>query len=266
MRLAIVGGNGFLGSAISKAAVGRGLQVTSLSQSGRPFKTPSGHQPKWTNEVKWLAGDVFNEESYSAVIKESDAVVHTLGILLESDYKAGPLSALQGLIQGRSPPNPITGGLYERVNRDAAIRVSEVFQRTRVSNTDDNPFVYISASDIFRPLIPSRYISSKRAAEEHLLGLEGIRAINLRPGLMYHPHTRPLSTIPATVIDVLNKLPLPRSIQGISEHSDLQSMLNLLHTNALHIDTVANAAIEAIQDRSVVGSVDANAMKALAWK
>lgn len=216
--------------------------------------------------MKWLRGNVFDEGTYEKVIAESDAVVHTLGILLESDYKAGPVSALKGLIEGRNPPNPLTGGLYERVNRDAAMAVSGVFQRTRKSTNEDNPFVYISASDIFRPIIPSRYISTKRAAEEWLNGLDGVRAVNLRPGLMYHPHTRPLSTIPATMIDVLNRLPIPKSVQGLDEDSDLQSILNLLSTNALHIDTVANAALESIVDRSMKGSVNVDAIKALAWK
>ncbi|TIB68867.1 hypothetical protein E3Q18_03641 [Wallemia mellicola] len=264
MKVAIVGGNGFLGSAITKAAVGRGWEVSSISQSGRPFRTPSGHTPKWTDEVKWTSANVFDQNTYADVIKQSDAVVHTIGILLESDYKNGPLDALKGLIAGRENPNPLTGGLYERLNRDAAIRVADVYKNTRTTQ-EDNPFVYISAADIFRPLIPSRYISTKREAEEYLKRLDGIRDISLRPGLMYHPHTRPISTIPATMIDILNKLPKP-FINGLDADSNLQSVQNLLHTSALHIDTVGAAALEAILDKSQSGDVNVDDIKRLAWK
>ncbi|TIA69628.1 hypothetical protein E3P91_03512 [Wallemia ichthyophaga] len=264
MRLAIIGGNGFLGSAITKAAVGRGWQVSSVSQSGRPYASPSGHAPKWTSRVEWHRGHVLDAETYREVIAESDAVVHTPGILLESDYKGGVMGALNALWHSHQPPNPLSGGQYERVNRDAAMTVSGVFQKTRSGSSVDNPFVYVSAADVFRPLIPARYISTKREAEEWIAGLDGVRAVSLRPGLMYHPHTRPLSTIPATLIDGLNHLTRcgeanAKSIQHTQHMHSSQSsqssqssysILNLLHTNALHIDTVANGALEAIADSS----------------
>lgn len=50
------------------------------------------------------------------------------------------------------------------------------------------PFIYISAADAFRPLVPSRYIETKRQAE---IGIErrcsehpeaGIRPVFMRPG------------------------------------------------------------------------------------
>ena len=73
MNVLVVGGNGFIGttskllsatraeppstctssigSAICKAALTRGMQVTSISSSGTPFRTPNGHLPAWTAKV-----------------------------------------------------------------------------------------------------------------------------------------------------------------------------------------------------------------------
>lgn len=48
------------------------------------------------------------------------------------------------------------------------------------------PFVFISAEDIFRPLIPSRYIETKREAElgitEMMQGRADYRGVYIRPG------------------------------------------------------------------------------------
>ena len=41
-RLLVVGGNGFVGSAVCKQALSRGWEVISISGSGRPFRTPRG--------------------------------------------------------------------------------------------------------------------------------------------------------------------------------------------------------------------------------
>lgn len=55
LSLLVVGGNGFVGSSIVKAAVARGWNVTSLSRSGSPYKSPQGHSPAWTRKVSSCA-------------------------------------------------------------------------------------------------------------------------------------------------------------------------------------------------------------------
>jgi len=42
-------------------------------------------------------------------------------------------------------------------------------------------FVYISAEDIFRPVIPARYITTKREAEENIANLCEASGHNVRP-------------------------------------------------------------------------------------
>jgi hypothetical protein len=90
------------------------------------------------------------------------------------------------------------------------------------------PFIYISAEDIFRPVISSKYIETKREAErgieQMIRGRPGYRGIYMRPstssflsthccilgwlitllfkGLVYHAHFRPLTTPPAALLDL----------------------------------------------------------------
>lgn len=88
-----------------KAALARNLRVTSFSSSGRPFRTPKGHAPAWTEHVEWLRGDVLSSSSSPGAENGVDAlkramegksgVVSTLGVLLEG-AGAGEGGGVQG--------------------------------------------------------------------------------------------------------------------------------------------------------------------------
>ena len=69
------------------------------SRSGTPnwssiTSTPT--PPAWSESVSWQKGDILNPSSYSTHLQGADAVVHSMGILLEADYK--------GVISGRESP------------------------------------------------------------------------------------------------------------------------------------------------------------------
>ncbi|CAO1622191.1 unnamed protein product [Sympodiomycopsis kandeliae] len=328
----VVGGAGFLGSAITKRLLAKGHMVTSMSPSGRAFLTPSGHSPAWSSlpSIRWARGDAFTPSTYQKMLTGEDvhpgaensqtatpvtAVVSTIGVLLEGNYKGSSGSwedvgkaLLKGWGMG-SEQNPLLnndsnggGGMYEKMNRDAVINVAETFLSTLPSSsrTSAAPFVFISAEDIFRPIIDPRYISTKRQAEAALerlswstsstppsssvipdsdgAGLESelntspkriLRPTYLRPGLMYHPHTRPLSTLPSAILDLSSKihsmlpnyLPTPANILKTLGQ---ESLSNLLLHSPLHIDTVAKAAEQAIIREEVSGPKGVEDIKALA--
>jgi len=76
---------------------------------------------------------------------------------------------------------------------DTFISTPSTAQSTASEITSDapgpsRPFVYISAADAFRPIVPSRYIESKREAEFEILRRTedkpdaGIRPLFMRPG------------------------------------------------------------------------------------
>jgi hypothetical protein len=117
-KLVVCGGNGFLGtyttnlhqtklqkanphsgSRICKAAAHRGWSVTSVSRSGTPHwssVSASANPPDWSHDVSWQKGDVLDPASYTQHLEGADAVIHSMGILLEADYK--------GVVSGRESP------------------------------------------------------------------------------------------------------------------------------------------------------------------
>lgn len=66
------------------------------SRSGEPkwdLVTGSHERPSWASSVQWTRADILKPETYKPFLGGASAVVHTMGILLEADYK--------GVVQGR---------------------------------------------------------------------------------------------------------------------------------------------------------------------
>ncbi|WVR03372.1 hypothetical protein IAU60_000363 [Kwoniella sp. DSM 27419] len=284
-KLLVVGGNGFLGSAICKAAVVKGWEVSSMSSSGKPYTTPAGHTPAWVPRVQWHSASAFEPSSYRSLVEGSTAVVHTLGILLEdSGYKQSVRSGdVLGLARSLVKASGLGGGNgnplkteeerrkgYEGMNRDSALKVLDTFLSTRINSTPSGPsmsaggpstpssFVYISAADAFRPLVPSRYIETKREAELEIArrcqeaGQSGneVKPVFMRPGLMYHPHIRPLTTLPAFLIDISAKLSTASGLPNpFASKSPLHGAMEGLRTYPLHVDHVASAVLRCIEEK-----------------
>lgn len=69
-----------------------------FSRSGEPqwdTVTSSRDRPSWASSVEWAKADVLRPETYKSFLNGANAVVHSMGILLEADYK--------GVVQGREP-------------------------------------------------------------------------------------------------------------------------------------------------------------------
>lgn len=78
-------------------------KLMSLSRSGEPqwrAVTKSPERPSWASSVEWAKADMLKPDSYKPFLGGATAVVHSMGILLEADYK--------GVVQGKAP---IVGGL-----------------------------------------------------------------------------------------------------------------------------------------------------------
>ncbi|GAW10116.1 mitochondrial protein [Lentinula edodes] len=287
-KLLVVGG-----SAICCAALAKGIQVTSVSSSGRPYTTPKGHTPAWTSKVTWLKGSAHNPTTFSDVLADVHGVVHTLGTLIED---GGSVFGFQNPLKG------ISEGSYEDINRDSALRVCEAFLSSGQGKQSPKPrpFVYISAEDVFRPIIPARYIETKREAE---MGIEAMlstsppgqyRGVYIRPSLVYHAHYRPLTTPAAAIFDLSASLhrKIPQGIPKPSQllhylgaalspqsslsirnargplkdaslGSPLDSIANAITIPPIHVDHVAEAIVIALEDSTVRGVVGVGRMREL---
>ncbi|TLD36026.1 NAD(P)-binding protein [Venturia nashicola] len=277
-KLVVCGGNGFLGSRICKAAVTRGWTVTSISRSGEPTwssVTASSTPPPWSESVKWHSADILKPSTYKDELQDADAVVHSMGILLEADYK--------GVLQGKEPimaglsrafsstkkgsqnpleqkegedlePQESDGQItYELMNRDSAIVLA------RESSTKKVPtFIYISAA-AGAPILPQRYITTKRAAESTIgSSFPSMRSIFIRPGMLYDS-SRSITMGLAAVTGIGA---MANSLVG----GRLTWLMGAGGTKPLKADVVAEAVVESVTEEDIKGPVEVPAIEALANK
>jgi len=224
-----------------------------------------------------------NPDTYQAALKDMDAVVHSMGILLEADYK-GVLTGKEPLVSGLKkafdstrggPENTVRMGHaalnYETMNRDtglssrdqvwngidsvcAAVTLAEEAVKAKAKS-----FLYVSAIDSFATL-PKRYITTKREAEAIIgrIGAESnMRSIFLRPSFLYDSSravTVPLAGV-LGIMSVVNRL-FKRRLPG----------LGAAGYKPLAVEDVAGAAVKALEDETVNGPVDVDAIQTLATR
>ncbi|KAK9365705.1 hypothetical protein V1509DRAFT_632217 [Lipomyces kononenkoae] len=259
-RLLVCGGTGFLGRKICENAVAHGWQVTSLSRSGAgAFKGPI---PSWAEKVKFERFDIMQASSSDIrpLVDSADAVVYSLGILLESNYyktfvsSSNPLEGASRVIQ-KWNRNPLKHSIedqvtYENMNRDLAIKVAN-----EASKSDSvKPFVYISAAGGF-PVIPQAYFKTKEQAEMAIGQMPSLRAIFLRPGFMFDP-SRPMSMYMALGLKAVGSV---NSLLGGNAPLISYKALKPITTSV-----VAAAAVQALEDKNVSGVVDRESLIKLA--
>jgi hypothetical protein len=79
----------------------------------------------------------------------------------------------------------------------------------KTSNTP-RPFVYISAEDIFRPVIPAKYIETKREAEKGIESMmvnkPGYRGVYMRPSMCF-----PFDAVKMCQRQIFTRLSIPRT-------------------------------------------------------
>eukprot|EP01015_Nassula_variabilis_P027382 TRINITY_DN5605_c0_g1_i2.p1 TRINITY_DN5605_c0_g1~~TRINITY_DN5605_c0_g1_i2.p1 ORF type:complete len:191 (-),score=32.61 TRINITY_DN5605_c0_g1_i2:60-632(-) len=123
-----------------------------------------------SDKVTWIKGDAMNPSTFQDALKESQAVIHTVGTLIDTS-----------LTQECDPGEP---GTYEQMNRDTAIAIGNKLEEIN----KNQKIVYISASRA--PPFLKRYLTTKLEAEEHLRNLKNVRFTALRPGFIYSKKER----------------------------------------------------------------------------
>ncbi|KAI5781202.1 hypothetical protein EDC01DRAFT_666718 [Geopyxis carbonaria] len=250
--LLVCGGSGFLGSRICQIAAARKWRVISLSRSGEPSWSPPP-APEWASNVTWRKGDIMDPATYRDALGEADAVVHTMGILLEADYK--------GVLQGKEPvwaglkkafdsargtgENTVRVGeaglSYETMNRDTAVTLAEETIKAGKAKS----FLYVSAVDSFFAL-PKRYITTKREAEARIAALDGgLRSVFLRPSFLYDSSR-------TVTIPLAGLLSVTSAVNGLFGRK--LPLLGAAGWKPLSVEDVAGAAVKALEDETVTGA------------
>jgi hypothetical protein len=92
----------------------------SRSRSGEPdwsSVSSSPTAPSWSEKVSWQQGDILNPSTYTSHLENADAVIHSMGILLEADYKgvvSGKESPIAGLQRAFSAAKAGTQNPFDR--------------------------------------------------------------------------------------------------------------------------------------------------------
>ncbi|KAJ9135106.1 hypothetical protein P3X46_032325 [Hevea brasiliensis] len=155
-RVVVLGGNGFVGSAICKAAVSKGIEVISLNScrhsSGQGLDLPDS----WVDQVTWISGDVFYA-NWDEVLVGATAVVSTLGGLGSEEQML-------------------------RINGEANVAAVNAAKEFGIPK-----FILISVHDYNLPsfLLSSGYFTGKRKAESEVLSKYPNSGVVLRPGFIY---------------------------------------------------------------------------------
>ncbi|CDK27093.1 unnamed protein product [Kuraishia capsulata CBS 1993] len=258
--ISVFGGNGFLGRAICKEAIQRGWTVNSVSRSGKPVQS---NEP-WVEKVNWVKGDVFQPKTYESVLKTSDAVVHSLGLIWENqDYKklinlessgaSNPLKTLAQAFQvftsskGSNPMEKEVFNTYDGLNHQSAIVLAEAVAENLSDEWPKSfPFVYISAD--FKSPSPAEYLKSKQITEIELYEMQPqLRPIFMRPGFMYDENNpRNMRHDVKKILELIGKI-------------DTKNLIGLPQT--VSIQKVARSILDHVAEQGFVGPVNMDQMQ-----
>jgi hypothetical protein len=201
--------------------------------------------------------------------------VHSLGVLLEADYKGlvrgteSPITGLKKVFapsrdrgvdplnrkpgEDIKPENPDDQFSYEVMNRDSAITLAR-----HAADEKAGAFCYVSAI-AGAPMLPSRYISTKREAEKAIgENFPDMRGVFVRPPFLYDSSRKITMGIAAAagVSSTINNL-----TGGV-----LGKLMGAGGVKPLQVDIVAQAVVEALSDETISGPVEIAGIEELANK
>ncbi|EPS65675.1 hypothetical protein M569_09100, partial [Genlisea aurea] len=218
-RIVVLGGSGFVGSAICKAAVSKGIDVVSLSRSGRPSGSDS-----WLDQVTWLKGKFTISVNWDEVLAKATAVVSTLGGFGSEEQ-------------------------MQRINGEA-----NVVSVNAAKDFGVPKFILISVHDYNLPsfLLSTGYFTGKRKAESEVLSKYPASGVVLRPGFIYGRRKVDGFEIP---LDLIGK-PLEGFLNAVEAFTKPLSSVpasDLLLAPPVAVDDVAAAVVNAVTDDDFFG-------------
>lgn len=245
--------------------------------------------PSWSSKVTWERADLLRPSTYAPLLRGADYVVHSMGIIMEADYKGAvsgrenPLSGLAKVFatsrerrggsdpltakpgEDFAPTDPNAQFSYEVMNRDSAIALANNAAAAAAEGTTEGgekkklpAFCYISAVG-GAPVLPQRYIKTKHQAENTITNaFPGMRSLFPRPPLLFDA-SRPVTVASAAMCGggvAFNML----------TGGYFNGFLGAAGAKPLKVDTVADAVVEALGDESVSGPIEIPQLEELANK
>uniref|UniRef100_A0A7S4RIY3 NAD-dependent epimerase/dehydratase domain-containing protein n=3 Tax=Ditylum brightwellii TaxID=49249 RepID=A0A7S4RIY3_9STRA len=262
-KILILGGSGFLGTAVANRAILEGYLVTSLSRRGKPPKVSSGS----SINIDYRQGDARDLKTIRSILEEDDytAIIHCIGILFDD---GSGLRSMNRFVSGSGSISDKSSS-YDDVTRKTAFNAIEAaeeygrlrFEKNKGNNPKPLPFIFTSAAEAgwtsvrggnfvesrLTPKWLKRYIDAKRQVERRLVdhtSPEYMRPVIFRPSLIYSLERIPsLPAVGALFAGNLVGLPFvdrPMSVQALSlamirsvKKEDVRGVLRYQQVNEL---------------------------------
>lgn len=208
-KLLVLGGNGFVGSHICIEALAHGLNVSSLSRSGKS----SLHDP-WVNDIVWHQGDLLSPDSLGNALNGVTSVISCVGGFGSNSYMYD--------INGTANINAIRAASEQGVKR----------------------FVYISAADFgLVNYLLKGYFAGKRSTETELLDKFQHGGAILRPGFIHGTRRVGSVRLPLSIIGA----PLEMVLRHAKPLTRLP-LIGPLFIPPVNVTSVAKVAVRAAVD------------------
>ncbi|KAF3792955.1 MIOREX complex component 2 [Nymphaea thermarum] len=242
-KIVVLGGSGFVGSAICKAAISKGIEVVSLSRSGRPRYLDS-----WMDQVKWVEGDVFYA-SWDEILVGATAVVSTLGGF-GNEEQMKKINGQANVVAVDAAKNYVANMLLPFFFLAKCASQSHLHMLA----TGIPKFILISAHDYNLPsfLLSSGYFTGKREAESAVLSNYPNTGVVLRPGFIYGKRRVDSLEIP---LDLIGEPPekILSATENFTRPLNSLPASDLLLAPPVSVDDVALAVIKAVTDDDFFG-------------
>lgn len=175
-RLLVLGGNGYVGQNICRAALESGkFSVASLSRSGKP-SNPSPCLAEMMDKVEWLEGDIFDAQRRDEAFEGVDVIVSTIGAFGSNDF-------------------------MEKICGDATVEAVDTAVKHNVSRFGFVSSAQVGGSMKFSPSFPLYgYFKGKEKAEAAITEAFPEAHAILRPGFVYGPRMAGATVLPLHLI------------------------------------------------------------------
>lgn len=226
MRVAIIGGTGFVGSYIVDELRAEGHDVSMLVREGSEHKV---RQPKKTRIV---AGNIGSIASLNEVVAGCDAVIYCVGILREFPRKGITFETTQ----------------FEGVANTVAATMSSGVRR----------FLLMSANGVKNP--GTRYQETKKRAEDLVLASD-LDATVLRPSVIFGDPRGQMEFATQLYRDMVKK-PIP----AVGFFKGLRPASGAILMSPVHVADVARAFVSSLTKPSTVGEIyNLGGPESLSW-
>ena len=215
MRVAIVGGTGFVGSYLIDELSHLGHSITLLVRPGSEIKI------KDSNKVEMVTGDILDIESIRRLLQKCDAVIYNVGILREVPSKGISFEKTQYL------------GLVNTVDIALEVGVKRL--------------LLMSANGVKIP--GTKYQETKRRAEEYALESE-LDVTVIRPSAIFGD-PRGLMEFASQLFNQIVRIPIPATNFLLG----LDSKRTSVEMSPVHINDVVQVFANVLERKDFFGKI-----------